>query len=79
MIKNFKFNPHYNIIGDYDLMIRISKKFKGMGFQNKFVNIRFHKDNFTHNNRKIFYYHINIVNLHGDYQSLCHLQHYLKF
>ena len=27
-----------------------------MGFQNKFVNIRLHKDNFTHNNRKMFYY-----------------------
>ena len=56
LIKNFKFNPYYNIIGDYDLIIRISKKFKGMAFQNKFVNIRFHKDNFTHNNRKMFYY-----------------------
>ena len=28
LIKNFKFNPHYNIIGDYDLMIRISKNLK---------------------------------------------------
>ena len=56
LVKNYKFNPRYNIIGDYDLIIRISKKFKGMGFQNKFVNIRFHKDNFTHNNRKMFYY-----------------------
>ena len=56
IIKNFKFNSYYNIIGDYDLIIRISKKFKGMGFQNKFVNIRLHKDNFTHNNRKMFYY-----------------------
>ena len=28
LIKNFKFNPYYNIIGDYDLIIRISKKFK---------------------------------------------------
>tara|TARA_B100001057_G_scaffold367642_1_gene371023 strand:+ start:2753 stop:3646 length:894 start_codon:yes stop_codon:yes gene_type:complete len=56
IIKNYKFNSYYNIIGDYDLIIRISKKFKGMGFQNKFVNIRIHKDNFTHNNRKMFYY-----------------------
>ncbi|RPG95896.1 MAG: glycosyltransferase [Candidatus Pelagibacter sp. TMED165] len=56
LIKNFKFNPHYNIIGDYDLIIRISKKFKGMGFQNKYVNVRIHKDNFSHNNRKMFYY-----------------------
>ena len=26
-----------------------------MGFQKKFLNIRIHKDNFTHNNRKMFY------------------------
>ena len=56
LIKNFKFNISYNIIGDYDFILRVSKKFKGMGFQNKFVNIRFHKDNYTHNNRKMFYY-----------------------
>ena len=55
LIKDFRFNSSYNIIGDYDLILRISNIYKGMGFQNKLVNIRFHKDNFTHNNRKMFY------------------------
>ncbi len=55
IIRNFKFNPFYNIIGDYDLILRIASKFKGVGFQNKSLNIRVHKDNFTHNNRKMFY------------------------
>ena len=55
LLKNYKFNQYYNIIGDYDLIIRVSRKFKGMGFQDKLVNIRIHRYNFTHNNRKMFY------------------------
>ena len=50
-----KFNPKYNIIGDYDFIIRASKKFKGMSFQDKLVNIRIHRTNFSHSNRKMFY------------------------
>ncbi len=55
MLKNYKFNPFYNIIGDYDFIIKIAKKYKGMSFQNNLVNIRIHKNNFSHNNRKMFY------------------------
>ena len=33
IIQKYKFNPDYNIIGDYDLIIRISEKYKGMAFQ----------------------------------------------
>ena len=55
LLKNYKFNPYYNIIGDYDLIIRLSRKFKGMAFQDKLVNIRIHRNNFTNNNRKMFY------------------------
>ncbi len=70
MIKNYKFNPYYNIMGDYDLIIRLSGKFKGMGFQDKLVNIRIHRNNFTQNNRKMFYkefkYWINQQNF-NDY------------
>ena len=55
IINSFKFNPLYNIIGDYDLVIRIAKKFKGMAFQDNLVTIRIHTNNFTHNNRKMFY------------------------
>ncbi len=55
MIKYYKFDSIYNIIGDFDFIIKIAKKYKGMSFQNNLVNIRIHKDNFTHNNRKMFY------------------------
>lgn len=55
LIISIKFNPKYNIIGDYDFIIRASEKYKGMGFQDKLVNIRIHQNNFTHNNRKMFY------------------------
>ena len=55
-IINFhKFDSFYNIIGDYDLILRIAEKYKGLGFQYKSLNIRIHQDNFTHNNRKMFY------------------------
>ena len=55
IIKSYKFNSKYNIIGDYDSIIRISKKYKGIGYQSKFTYIRIHRDNYTHNNRKDFY------------------------
>ena len=55
MLKNYKFNPFYNIIGDFDFIIKISKRYKGMSFQDNLVNIRIHKNNFTHTNRKMFY------------------------
>ena len=55
IIKSYKFNSRYNIIGDYDVIIRISEKYKGMGFQNKFTYIRIHQHNYTHNNREVFY------------------------
>ena len=41
ILKNYKFNSEYNIIGDYDLILRIAEKFKGMVFQKKFLNIKF--------------------------------------
>ena len=69
LIRNFKFNPHYNIIGDYDLILRISKIYKGMGFQQKLLNMRFHKDNFTHNNRKMFYEEFKIWLKNQDFKN----------
>ncbi len=55
LISSLRFNSSYNIIGDFDFIIRAAKKYKGMGFQDFLVNIRIHHDNFTHNNRKMFY------------------------
>ena len=33
LLKNYKFNPRYNIIGDYDFIIKISKNLKGWVFK----------------------------------------------
>ena len=55
IISNFKFNPRYNIIGDFDLIIRISQFTRAMSFNDKLVNIRIHDANMTHTNRKRFY------------------------
>lgn len=55
VFNNYKFNSDYNIIGDYDFILRISEKFKAMAFNDILVNTRIHQSNFTHNNRKIFF------------------------
>ena len=54
LLKNYKFNPLYNIIGDYDFIIKISKNLRD-GFSEKLVYIRIHRFNFSNNNRKMFY------------------------
>ena len=70
IIKFYKFNPKYNIIGDYDSIIRISEKYKGMGFQNNLAYIRVHKDNFTHNNRKIFFKEFKYWEKRQNYKNI---------
>lgn len=70
IIKFYKFNPRYNIIGDYDSIIRISKDYKGMGFQNNLAYIRIHKDNFTHNNRKIFFNEFKYWEKRQNYKNI---------
>lgn len=56
LIKSYKFNHNYNIIGDFDYILRISEKFKAMAFNDLLVTIRIHQNNFSHNNRRLFYY-----------------------
>ncbi len=71
LISSLKFNPNYNIIGDYDFIIRSSQNYKGMGFQDKLANIRIHQNNFSHKNRAMFYkefrYWLNEQNFNNKY------------
>ena len=69
IIKSYKFNSRYNIIGDYDFIIRIAKKFKGMSFQDKLVYIRIHSQNYTHNNRGRFYKEFKHWTLNQNYKD----------
>ena len=39
ILKNYKFNSEYNIIGDYDLILRIAEKFEN-GFSEKILKYK---------------------------------------
>lgn len=49
------FNENYNIIGDFDLCMKISQKFKGFGFNENLVTIRVHRNNYSNLNRQMHY------------------------
>ena len=49
------FNKNYNIIGDFDLMLRLAEKYLVHSINEPLVNIRLHDENFSRLNRDIFY------------------------
>lgn len=49
-----KFNPNYQIIGDYDFFIRISLKNKFHAIQEPLLTYRYHSTNFTNTNIKLW-------------------------
>ena len=49
------FNDKYNIIGDYDFLMTISKSCKAHSINLPLINYRVHKDNFSKNHSKLFY------------------------
>jgi len=53
--KEYYFNEAYNIIGDYDLIMRISKYANAKGFNRPLVNYRVHQNNFSKLNNRLFY------------------------
>jgi glycosyltransferase involved in cell wall biosynthesis len=48
------FNKKYNIIGDFDFFVRISKKFFFASIQSPLLTYRIHNKSFSHNNYKIY-------------------------
>ena len=55
IFNQYKFNDNLNIIGDFDFFIRLSLKHKFIALNNALSVYRFHKDNFTSRNTKIYY------------------------
>jgi glycosyltransferase involved in cell wall biosynthesis len=55
LIKNNFFRKKYNIIGDFDLVMRISKKNKASAIQKPLSLIRIHDINYSNINKKIFF------------------------
>ena len=50
-----QFNDKFNIIGDFDFVMRIAKKFNAHGLNKPLVYYRIHKNNFSRINSKIFF------------------------
>ena len=50
-----KFNKNFNIIGDYEFVMRIASKYKGFAIDKPQGFIRFHSQNFLSKNRGMFY------------------------
>ena len=49
IFKKNKFNEKYNVIGDFDLLIKLSEKFKIISSQKPLANYRVHKSNYSKN------------------------------
>lgn len=49
------FNSNYNIIGDFDFVMKISKTKQAHSIQDPLLQIRIHGDNFHDKNRKMFF------------------------
>ena len=50
------FNENYNIIGDYDLIMRISKYANAKSFNEPLIFYRVHNNNFSKLNNEMYYY-----------------------
>ena len=50
-----KFNPKYNIIGDFDLVMKMALKFEAESIDENLVTIRIHKNNFSNLHRELHY------------------------
>ncbi len=54
-LKEEKFNKNFNIIGDFEFVMRIASKYKGFSVNQPQGFIRFHSQNFLSKNRSMFY------------------------
>jgi len=52
---DYFFDAQYNIIGDFDLILRLSEKYLVHSVNEPLVNIRYHDHNFSRLNRDLFY------------------------
>lgn len=49
------FNPNYNIIGDYDVVMKLAQFYEAHAVQEPLVEMRFHNKNFLDLNRSMFF------------------------
>ncbi len=54
IFKKIKFDPNYQIIGDFDFFIRLSTKYNFFSIQKAYTVYRVSKESFTTNNTKVY-------------------------
>ena len=63
------FNPSYNIIGDFDLFIKLSTKFKFYSIQKPLALYRIHKHNLSSNRYDVYVSELERwINLNSRYK-----------
>jgi glycosyltransferase involved in cell wall biosynthesis len=70
---DYFFDTRYNIIGDFDLILRLSEKYLAHSVNEPLVNIRYHDYNFSRLNRDLFYKEYN-----NWYKKVIKLENYKK-
>jgi glycosyltransferase involved in cell wall biosynthesis len=70
---NYFFNNRYNIIGDFDLILRLSEKYLAHSVNEPLANIRYHDYNFSRLNRDLFYKEYK-----NWYEKIIKLENYKK-
>jgi glycosyltransferase involved in cell wall biosynthesis len=55
IFNKYKFNKKFNLIGDFDFFIRVSLKHRFIALNHALSIYRFHKNNFTNRNIRIYY------------------------
>lgn len=79
--ENF-FHSNYNIIGDFDLVMRIASRYKAHSIQNPVATIRFHSNNYLDKNRKMFFkefydWFLRKKNVHFSFSSYFYFLRFL--
>ena len=77
--KELYFNDDYNIIGDFDLLMRISKYANAKGFNDALVYYRVHQQNFSKLNNKMFYEEYKNWFQKQSYSDDIHFNKYKKY
>lgn len=70
----YHFDSKYNVIGDYDLILRLSEKYLAHSIDKPLVNIRYHDKNFSRMNRGLHYKEYKIW-----YKKIINLDQYKNY
>ena len=54
IFKKYKFNERYDVIGDFDLFLKLSKEYEILAIQKPLATFRVHEKNFSSKNIELY-------------------------